>query len=188
MKRIWHDHDMRCVSYGSRRARIMLLLVGFGSAVAARPLVPHAATSEAVRATPLRLVRPSWFPLTGQQIRSLFSDRILVLDEDYQPAPGVKLQIDYFGACPPTETFFADGRWQLNECQRARRLFEGHWTTDTFRGGERLCVEALDYPKQCRGVWQGSSTYQIIMAPASPDLQNDDPERFNPYRLMRRSS
>lgn len=147
--------------------------------VAAEP----ALTGPIFHSPPLRLAEPRWLPLTGQEIKSLISDHTIVIDEGYEPYPGTGVVVSYVGACPPYETFSADGRWQMGRCERAYRVFNGRWTTEPFRGGERLCVEASDFPKQCRFVWQGASADQIVMPRGSPaqDVQlNSD---YSPYRL-----
>lgn len=132
---------------------------------------------------PLRLAKPRWRPLTGQEIKALISDHTAVIDERYEPYPGVKLEVSFVGGCAPSETFFADGRWQMGMCQRAYRVYNGRWTTEAFLGGERLCVEAGDRPKECRFVWQGSSADQIVMPLWTPAQDKQVNEDFNPYQL-----
>lgn len=137
---------------------------------------------------PLRLDAPRWPPLTGGQIVALFSNRILDVDESYEPFPGVRIEILEVGGCWPKEIFLADGRWQRFECQRGSRTFEGHWTTDKFRGGERLCVEATDLPRRCRFVWQGLSADRVFMGVAGVTRASDtwdDPAAYAPYRLTK---
>lgn len=138
------------------------------------------------RAPPLRLDAPRWQPLTGQQVTALFKGNSLIVDEGYEPVPGVKVEIFEFGGCWPSENFFADGRWQRFECQRAARRYDGQWTTEPFRGGERLCVQASDLPKRCRFVWQGKSADQVIMPVAGIRISDswDDPDAYTPYRLV----
>jgi len=165
-----------------------LLLSGAAKAIAAdRSRASSSATLAASRTPPLRLDAPRWAPLTGQQIAALFKGHSLIVDENYEPVPGVKVEIFEVGGCWPRENFFADGRWQRFECQRAARTYDGHWTTEAFRGGERLCVQASDFLKRCRLVWRGKSADQIIMPVAGVHARDDwdDPDAYNPYRLVK---
>lgn len=136
-------------------------------------------------ALPLRWARPQWRPLTGQQITALISDRTVIIDTTYEPYPGTKVNAVFWGGCPPYETFLADGRWQMGMCQRVYRVYKGRWTTEAFRGGERLCVDAIDRPKECRFVWQGSTVDQIVMALATPAEANELNEDYSPYRVTK---
>jgi len=161
---------------------IILFLLWNGLALAkAEPAVAE----HTFHALPLRLAQPPWRPLTGQQIAALISDHTVVVDTTYEPYPGAKVNVMFRGGCPPYETFFADGRWQMGMCQRAYRVYEGRWTTEAFGGGERLCVEAADRPKECRFVWQGSTVDQIVMALATRPEANDLNEDYSPYRLTK---
>jgi len=164
----------------------MSALAGVGQAIAAEPAQSDApAVSPVDRKPPLRLAAPRWPPLTGQQIKVLFGNRTLNMDEGYEPFPGVKVQMVEFGGCWPQERFLADGQWQRSECQRAARTFAGRWHTEPFRGGERLCVEAPGFEKRCRFVWQGDSANRVIMSYArfrSPESL-EDPDWYNPYLL-----
>lgn len=145
------------------------------SSVAANPHSP-----------PLKLDLPRWLPLTAAQIVRAFAGRTLVVDEDFQPYPGVRVVTFRMGGCPPSETFSADGVWTRYECLRGPRTYTGHWTTEKFRGGERLCVQAPDFIKSCRFVWQGSAGDRFIMAAdhRASRQDQDDPHIFNPYRLL----
>lgn len=161
---------------------IILLLLWDGLA----PVRAEPANAEHTFHTlPLRLAQPQWRPLTGQQITALISDRTIVIDTTYEPYPGAKVNAMFRGGCPPYETFFADGRWQMGMCQRAYRVYEGRWITEAFRGGERLCVDAIDRPKECRFVWQGSTADQIVMALATRAEVNELNEDYSPYRLTK---
>jgi hypothetical protein len=162
---------------------IILFLTCDGLAsVAAEPVQ----VGSVFHAPPLRLAEPKWRPLTGQEIKLLISDHTAVIDERYEPYPGVKVNVIYWGGCPPYETFFADGRWEMGMCQVAYRVYNGRWTTEAFRGRERLCVEASDRPKECRFVWQGANADQIVMPLGTPVQDNQLNRDFSPYRLKKR--
>jgi hypothetical protein len=133
----------------------------------------------------LRLTAPDWPPLTAEQISAIISDRTVIVENGYEPFPGTKVQYFYKGGCPPYETFYQDGRWEMGMCQRTYRVYQGRWSTEAFRGGERLCVEASDYPKQCRFVWQGSAASQIVM-PLSLGRSDEANDVYSPYRLSPR--
>ena len=134
------------------------------------------------RMPPVSLVRPDWLPLGGQELVDAVSGKTLMLDEEYEIAPGVKPQVIYIGGCPPGERFDADGKWTGTFCYRVMRIFKGRWTVEKFRGGERLCVEAEGYSKRCRFVWQGEEPDQLFLPAETIPAQEDDPVRYNPYR------
>ncbi|MDF7774334.1 hypothetical protein P1X14_03665 [Sphingomonas sp. AOB5] len=144
---------------------------------------PAAAQNASQHKPPLKLDRPGWLPLTGPQIMQTFADRMLILDEAFEPYPGVRVVTFGMGGCPPTETFSANGGWTRFECRRGPHTYQGSWTTEKFRGGERLCVQAPDFPRLCRFVWAGIAGDRIIMG-ANREHQ-DDPQTYNPYRLTR---
>jgi len=160
-----------------------------GQAVALEPAksIPPASAD---RTPALRLAQPHWLPLTAEQIRALFADRGLAMDEGYQPLPGAKIEMIEIGGCWPSEIYFADGQWQRHMCSRGPREFAGRWYTEKFRGGERLCVEASDFPKRCRFVWLGDAPNRVIMAYAGLGASGtwEDPAWFNPYILTKLSS
>lgn len=106
-----------------------------------------------------------------------------MLDGEYEPFPGVRVNTYYMGGCPPTEIFGHDGRWEKSECQRAVRVYRGHWTVEVFQGGHRLCVEAVDFLKQCRFVWQGASADQLILSAPTPSPSGWG-DAYNPYRIL----
>jgi hypothetical protein len=136
------------------------------------------------RVPPLKLAQPWWLPLTGLQIVALLHDHTLRVDEDYRPVAGVRVETYSDGACPTSETFASNGAWSRFVCHRGARTYRGTWAAEKFRGGERLCVEAPDFPKLCRFVWQGASRNEVFTAadPARGESQ-DDPSRFNSYRM-----
>ncbi len=138
------------------------------------------------RVPSLKLDQPTWLPLTGDQIREAVSGRVLQHDIDYRPFPGVKVKSIFLGGCPPQETFSSDGGWTREACFRVATVFSGRWTTEKFRGGERLCVEAPKFKRLCRFVWKGAAENQFFMAADSPLLeeQQGDPRTFNSYRLV----
>jgi len=107
-----------------------------------------------------------------------------VLDTEYEPYPGVRVDTYYIGGCAPTEVFSHDGRWEINECQRAVRVYRGRWTVEPFQGGYRLCVEATDFAKQCRFVWQGASADRLILSAPESFPSEDWGNAYNPYRLV----
>jgi hypothetical protein len=147
---------------------------------------PLAADTTISRLPPFKLDRPDWLPLTPQQIAGALAGRALLVDEDYQPFPGVKIKTFWMGGCPPREAFSSNGDWSRYVCQRGPHIYTGRWKTEKFRGGDRLCVEAPDFPKLCRFVWREASDNRVIMA-ADPIFLNehqDDPRTFNPYRLV----
>jgi len=148
----------------------------------AAPLLSAQAV-EPTQSLPLRLAEPETKPLTGQQINDLISNHMVEIDDRYEPAAGIRVRVRYTGGCPPTEIFASDGRWQLAQCHLQSRIFKGRWMVEPFRGGHILCVEASDYPKECRFVWQGSSAGQIIMPLGTPAGVIRD-TWFNPYRLV----
>lgn len=135
---------------------------------------------------PLKLGQPRWLPLTARQITALFSEHTLIVNENYQPFPRTKVETFWIGGCPPREEFSLKRSWTRYECQRVPRVYKGAWTTERFRGGERLCVEAPDFPKLCRFVWQDASQEEVIMAAdwTRAGQSQDDPHTFNPYRLV----
>ena len=108
--------------------------------------VPDLPEEYRVTDPPVRLTRPNWAFLTGQEIEALFSDTALIIDIEYEVAPGIKPTILLEGGCPPVESFSADGCWTKAVCHRVMRVFEGRWTTESVGGGDRLCVEACDFP------------------------------------------
>jgi hypothetical protein len=165
-------------------------LAGLGQAIAAAQAQTNSPPiSSADRSPALRLAQPRWLPLSGQQIKVLFEDRALAIDEGYEPYPGAKIEMLEAGGCWPAERFLASGQWQRFECQRGPRRITGHWYTEKFRGGERLCVEAPDFVKRCRFVWQGADANRVIMPYAGirPSNSWDDPTWYNPYILARLS-
>lgn len=129
----------------------------------------------------LRLAFPNWAPMTGKQIEAMFADRDVIVDENYEPAPGIKIDMVFQGGCPPIETFAADGRWQMAMCSRALRIYDGQWSIEPFQGGSQLCVSAVDFLKECRLVWQGPTADQVIM-PLADTISSLGPY-FNLYRL-----
>jgi hypothetical protein len=175
--------------YHVTRVAAAILALTFSANVIAKDQSQPGAMSRRSHVPPLRLDAPRWLPLTGAQIVALFSDRTLNVDESYEPFPGVKVEIFEIGGCWPRETFFAHGRWQRFECQRGPRTFEGHWTTDKFRGGERLCVQATGLPRRCRFVWRDASADRVFMGVAGATRASDswdDPAAYTPYRLTKR--
>jgi len=134
---------------------------------------------------PLKLDRPNWLPMTGPQIVEAFAGRMIGVDRRYEPYPGVRVNVVFIGGCPPGESFDRNGGWSKSVCFRALRTYKGKWWTEKFRGGERLCVEASDFPKLCRFVWYVSSE-RVIMAADSlnHDEPQDDPITFSPYRWI----
>jgi hypothetical protein len=160
----------------------LIMFFGGSASVAAETLQRDAA----LHVLPLRLAEPQWRPLTAQEIKSRISGRTVVIDETYEPAPGVKVNVSFPGGCPPSETFFPDGRWEMGMCERLYRTFKGRWYTEAFRGGGRLCTEANDHAKECRFVWQGSTADQIIMSQPSIAGANEPTDDFNPYRVTPR--
>jgi len=146
--------------------------------------VPAATGAPVSRIPPLRLDRPRWLPMTGPQIVARFRDRTLVVNENYQPLPGVRVETYWVGGCPPSETFSANGGWTRSMCQRMAKVYEGKWTTEPLRGAERLCVEAPDFPKLCRFVWEGKSREEVFMAADWGGGSEEDARIFNPYRLI----
>jgi hypothetical protein len=181
------------VTHVAKNARVWRRIPRFSNLAAAwltslAMVIPSHALAEPIQAKetdrrpPLRLTEPDWKPMTGQEIREKISDHSVYIDTSYEPLPGKKLPIIMEGGCPPRETFFRDGQWQIGICQRSYRVFSGRWSIELFRGGERLCVEGESRPKSCRFVWEGASADQIFMsfgsAPADEHL-NDD---FMPYR------
>ena len=170
-------------------AAVATLVLTFSASAIAEDQPQPRPISKTPHVPPLRLDAPRWLPLTGTQIVALFSDRVLEVEENYEPSPGVKVEMVEVGGCWPQEKFFADGRWQRVECQRGARTFEGHWGTDKFRGGERLCVEAADFPKRCRFVWEGASADRVFMGVAGVTRASDswdDPASYAAYRLTER--
>lgn len=161
---------------------LSMLVVGSSSVEAGSP-----SGDEILNVLPLRLARPQWRPLTAQEIKDRVSDQVVVVEKEYKPAPGVTINGGYVGGCPPSETFFADGRWEMGMCQRVYRTFKGRWFTEPFRGGDRLCTEADDRSKECRFVWQGSSVDQIVMSQQSLADANELCDDFNPYRVAPRA-
>ncbi|MCA0978554.1 hypothetical protein LCM19_09270 [Qipengyuania flava] len=135
------------------------------------------------RMPPVSLIRPDWPSLGGQNLVDAMSGRALVLDEEFEIASGVKPQVIYSGGCPPDERFDADGKWTGIFCFRVKTTFEGQWTVEKFRGGERLCVEAEGYSERCRSVWQGEEPDQLFLPAETISDQEDDPVRYNPYRI-----
>ncbi|AUW58068.1 hypothetical protein C1T17_08055 [Sphingobium sp. SCG-1] len=135
---------------------------------------------------PLKLDQPNWRPMTGQQISAAFRGRALYVDEAYRPYPNVKVKTFWMGGCPPSEHFAANGVWTRSECHRARKSYFGRWETERFRGGERLCVEAPNFPKLCRFVWLGAAGDRVFMAADKLFWEEpmDDPRTFNPYLLV----
>lgn len=148
--------------------------------------IPLGTQSFAQSIPPLQLAQPDWRPLDAAQILSLFADRTLTVDEKYEPFPGAKVRVRFIGGCAPTESFFQDGRWHRFECQRGPTTYAGHWSTEAFRGGERLCVEAAGRAKECRFVWKSASAETIFMrADASPPGDETSGDTYNPYRFVR---
>jgi len=144
-----------------------LMLIGGSTVVLAEePAQPP----PALHGLTLRLTAPDWPPLTAEQLSALISDQTAISE------------VGLWGGCPTQETFYPDGRWEMGMCQRTYRVYQGRWRKEAFRGGERLCVEASDYPKQCRFVWQGSAASQIVM-PFSLGRSDDV---FIRYRLSPR--
>lgn len=132
---------------------------------------------------PVTLAQPEWRSLSGTEIRQRFSNRQLGIDSWYEIASGIKPVVSFGGACRPSETFYADGRWTMAICEIDIRYYRGQWTTEQFRGGERLCVKAPNFQKACRFVWQGRSPDQVFM-PASLFSESVEwNETYNPYRL-----
>lgn len=140
----------------------------------------------ATKMPPLKLDQPDWQPMTGQQISAAFTGRVLTLDDTYRPSPMIRVKTFWRGGCPPSEQFAPNGVWTRYECQRAPKVYSGRWETERFRGGERLCVAAPDFPRLCRFVWLGASSGRIFMAADGLfwDEPMDDPRTFNPYRLV----
>lgn len=147
---------------------------------------PSGGVPTAVRVPSLRLDEPDWQPMTGEQINTALRERTLIVDETYRPYPDVRVKIFWMGGCPPREHFGANGIWSRYECQRGPRLYSGRWETERFRGGERLCVAASDFPKLCRFVWLGAKPNNVFMAASRMAWEEpmDDPRTFNPYRLV----
>lgn len=160
-------------------AATVLLAVGLEPA-SAEP--DHVAAS--ARIPPLLLALPHWPPLNEKQITEAISGRIATVNYAYEPYPGVKVSIIHIGGCPPSETFFADGRWRMGVCQRAFRVYEGRWKTEAFRGGQRLCVEATDSPKSCRFVWQGSTTHELFLSPGEAENSGETGNSATPYTVI----
>lgn len=140
----------------------------------------------ATQVPPLKLDQPDWRPMTGPEISAAFRGRVLNVDEAYQPYPKVRVKTFWMGGCPPREYFAANGVWTRSECHRALKSYSGRWETERFRGGERLCVAATDFPKLCRVVWLGAASDQVFMAADKTFWEEpmDDPITFNPYRLV----
>jgi len=169
----------------ARRLRWMVLPMSLGSVGIAAAQTARPSLAGDIRHIPsVRLDSPEWPVLTGRQIRTLLSGRTLLDDEAYEAAAGIKVSVRKIGPCTQ-EIFFADGRWRMDQCGRGVQSFLGHWTTEPFRGAERLCVEPADppvnEPKQCRFVWQGPSADQIIM-PAGSEAPSGS---YNLYRLVK---
>ena len=135
------------------------------------------------RMPPVSIIGPDWPSLRGQDLVDAMSGKTLVLDEEFEIAPGVKPKVIYSGGCPPHERFHADGKWIGIFCSRVQTTFQGQWTVEKFRGGERLCVEAEGYSKRCRFVWQGEESDQLFLSAETSPAQEDDPVRYNPYRI-----
>lgn len=137
-------------------------------------------------APPFKLIQPKWLPLTGSQIAAALSGNRLTIDEDYEVAPGLRPQVSFTGGCIPTEVFHPDGRWLSRFCYRGPKIFNGRWTVEPFRGGDHLCVEAPDFARTCRFVWQAAAPNRLFM-PASVSMVRHWTEAldatFNPYVL-----
>lgn len=164
---------------GSASAHALCFIIAFSGSVSAKSgdaeLSDHRPS--------LRLAKPHWPPLNEQQIKDKISGRSVIIDETYETLPGKKLPIIRIGGCPPRETFFQDGRWQIGICERAYRVYTGRWSIETLKGREWLCIEGDQHPTSCRLVWQGPTDDLIFMAlGAAPteDQLNDD---FMPYRV-----
>lgn len=168
-------------------ARCLALSLALVIAVPVDGTVPALAaspeTADAHHTPPLRLAEPDWRPLSGKQIEAKFADRDVIVDETYEPVPGVKIVMVYAGGCPPIETFAADGRWRMTMCSRSLRVYDGRWSIEPFRSSQQLCVSAIDFPKACRFVWRGANDDQVIM----PAIKVDDMfgDYYNLYRVRR---
>ncbi|WP_292959779.1 hypothetical protein [Novosphingobium sp. UBA1939] len=134
----------------------------------------------------LRLDMPTWQPLSDKQIKAIFLDRQLEFDEDYEPVPGAKVGIRFYGGCPTIETFFADGTWQMYFCSIGPMTFHGRWTVEPHGQVGWLCVQSDEWPSGCRTVWQGSTANRIIMQLSGPDAKKNwgRDGAYNPYRLV----
>jgi hypothetical protein len=158
------------------------LLCGVCGSLTAQPLADSVDRAIA-HVPPLRVDRPDWQSLDAAQIVATFSGYGLNVDEDYEPYPGVRIKARFRGGCPPSEAFERNGHWKKTMCARARRFYSGSWSTEKFRGGgERICVEAPDYPRLCRSVWP-LSDQRVIMAGEVYGESQDDPSAYNLYRL-----
>ncbi|WP_206243403.1 hypothetical protein [Novosphingobium terrae] len=163
---------------------VMLLLIGAGSSAMADTTKDQSRSSSHIPA--MRLERPDWQPLTNEQVQSLFSDRKLEFDERYEPFPGAKVSVRYIGGCPPIESFFADGTWQMYFCSRGPMTFHGRWTVEPHGQIGWLCVQSAERPTDCRVVWQGSAVNEVIMqlkVPGAERIWGSD-GAYNPYRLV----
>lgn len=177
-------HDL-----GSKFPRRLVSFIGLAIVLAASCEVD--AQSTQLLASPenipeFRLAAPQWQPLPGGHIRALFSNSSLLIDESYAPYPGMKVSVTYLGGCPPVETFFEDGRWRLDQCQRGPRTYEGNWAVESHNGRQQLCVAAADRLKECRFVWQGTSSNSVIMEVALGGDSNTLSAHYNPYRIVKR--
>jgi len=121
----------------------------------------------------VRLALPDRPPLDDQQIRAKLAEHKLVLDDNYRPAPSIKIQTAMLGGCPPKETFFADGRWERTVCGLTYQTHFGSWTVRN----SRVCVRQENIADECRRVWSTSLPGRLILSvPVSPN-------EFNPYLL-----
>lgn len=139
--------------------------------------------SNAERKIALRLDIPREPPLKDQEIRRQIANRVLRIDSEYEPAPGVPLNQKFMGGCPPTEWFYSNGDWKKSVCEVSGRMYTGRWTIESYRAGHWLCVEAVDYAKACRAVWRGPRADQIIMPVSEFTRIGDRIEALSLYRL-----
>jgi hypothetical protein len=140
----------------------------------ARPKsAPPAAAQADQEVLYVRLALPERAPLNDQQIRATLAEHKLVLDDQYSPAPNIKIRTAMLGGCPPKERFFGDGRWERTVCGLTYQTHRGSWSVRD----SRVCVRAENVADECRRVWRTSSPGRLILSvPISPT-------DFNPYLL-----
>jgi hypothetical protein len=69
-------------------------------AINARAAEPER-TTEGANPLVLRLGQPQHMVMSGQPMRSLISGKVLIVDKDYEPAPGIKIHAQYWGDAHP---------------------------------------------------------------------------------------
>jgi hypothetical protein len=131
----------------------------------------------------LRLDEPRYNPLSGRDIVNFVSGRMISLDRNYQPLINAEIHSYLVGGCDYEERFYRDGRWTSYICEISIKSFDGTWKVENYRGGQRLCVEADNFEKQCRFVWSGPNHDQLILSGIFPEISKVLVNNFVLYKV-----